>query len=99
MKHAEVSSGALQIVVVRPQCRAGREQHGSKQMYINIADAAAKQAATFDQLQNFIGCGDIGLRQELKLAHDGIARSQGPERQLADDEGMNQDFARLEQRH
>ena len=61
-------------------------------MDIDIAHPASSQLALLNEMQDFLICCNQGGAQQLQLAQHDFARSQMTKRNLADDEGVNEDL-------
>ena len=96
MRATELFRSGTQARVMGPQCSLTGQPRSRKKMHIDIANSEAKQTVLVDQMQNLFRPGGVGLRHAQKHSQREVARMQVPERQLANDKGMNQDRTSLD---
>ena len=80
----------VQPLVVCPQASSGSETDCGEKMHIDVADAARKQRARLDEMQNLGVRRDSGGRQAEKRPQNTLALAKVAERDFADHERMPQ---------
>src|SRR5271157_584849 len=96
-RQAQLSSDVAQPVVVRPKLRSQSQLGGSKQMNIDIPDAASEQGLAIDETQDFRVGGDGGMGQVGECVQHDVALTQIAQSQFTDNKGMRQDHSGIKQ--
>jgi hypothetical protein len=60
-RHPQLSGGAVQPLVVRPQLCSGRQVHSGEQMGVDISDPAPEQRMALDEMKDLHVCRDAGM--------------------------------------
>src|SRR4051812_20631101 len=86
-----------QPLVPGPEGCAGRQTCGGQEVCVDIPDARTRQPCHSDVTQDFVIARLFGPRQVGEKFEDEFALTEVPERYFADDKGMYEDPARLQQ--
>lgn len=88
---------AMQAPIAAPQARA-RHRRSGKQVNIDVSDATSHQATALDEVQHLVVRRDGNSMQTSEQVEHRLARLEVTARELADDEGVDDQLTGFENR-